>query len=266
MIAKLILALGCLISPVAKPKQSIFWDRPLSTVEKTIISSPLSVKNINVFNGTVNVDGGFTGFDLLNLLAGQFVRKDSIQGNSTVCGNSGIRQILKVAGGGHFIFDRFVSKSNIHPMDGSMCWRRTGVYYPRNCNNLPFVMHSSANKNATPVNVKIGPKLSTGRFAGFPKCPQKQECGNGSRDKRGDGHASIHAGQPIGFGHLFNRSPLRAEISGFILLRILAVGLIWFGWRLGQSSYASTRFSGGLIVVVGIALFSGIIEMIRDYS
>lgn len=136
--------------------------------------------------------------------------------------------------------------------------------------NCHFNVHASAvpreAQRAVPHDFQLKPwsvrvVRGVGGTAVFhERADEKIRCHN-SEDHGGNGKPQVDAAQPIGLSYLIYGGPLGTKIGIAIAVRVLAVWLIWLGWRLGASIHVADRRSGGLIIVIGVMLLAGFVEM-----
>jgi hypothetical protein len=109
-------------------------------------------------------------------------------------------------------------------------------------------------KQVHSLRIQVSPQLAPRSLSRFVKGPQ-QEAGAENRDQqRKYGEAGVHARHAIRLSYLIDGGPLGAKVSIFVVVRVLAIWLIWFGWRLRNAVDANARLTGGLITVAAVLL------------
>lgn len=110
-------------------------------------------------------------------------------------------------------------------------------------------------------DIQIGSQLSPASAARLNEGPDKQAGAREREQRNEEGQSYIQSIETIGLSYLIDRSPLSAKVGVGIALRILAIGLVAFGLRIGRNEYYAARLTGGLIAVIGVLLFCGIVEV-----
>ncbi|WP_152616521.1 hypothetical protein [Sphingomonas sp. ERG5] len=142
-----------------------------------------------------------------------------------------------------------------------ICWRRAKI------------LHLNFNSELVAIALTghfFGRNVSTQFGAGNPPSFKEGPSDKGGADQgeNGDKKSQPHVGarQPVGFHDLIYSGPLSAQISIFVILRIIAIGLIAFGIRLTGKDDGAALLAGWLIMIAGALLLAGIVELVAGVS
>ena len=227
-----------------------------------VVGAVGAIKNVQILNRSINKDCRLPGPKSAGIDTRWLFVCCPVGGDATTGRDSGLICRGQVLWGGHFALFLKRSYSNFTPMADTMRWSAAGIFNGDDADRLPVVVGGSSHNKVGAVHEEIGAQFAAGRFASFEESPKKQDCADDCRPQRSYGEPQIEAGHAVGLSNLFDGSPLRAKVCIFLALRILAIGLIALGYRLSSHIIFEARLTGGLIIISGMALFAGIIELV----
>jgi hypothetical protein len=254
--------LGGIVPAFAKVHDGVWRWGPLASVLQPVVSSPHLIENINILDSAKHKDCRLPFFDRSNLCSAKGLFHRPAGGDAPTWGNGAFVEILKIARSGHLSMVFQQSVFHFGPVDylSARCGPR--VFYGDRADHFGFVVRLIAYANYCNIWEQIGPQFTPRSFASFDKGPQQQDGPNDSRPKRDYREPQIEAGHTVSLSDLLDRSPLGAQVGIFLAIRIIAVGLIALGYRLTSHRIFEARMTGGLVVVVGLALLAGVVELV----
>ena len=246
----------------AEAHPNIGWRRPKAGEVHPVVGAPLALENIKITDRAIDKDSLPSSPNVSDLFRRRLLIGEAISGDARRSRDGRGIEIVDLEGSCHQMFIGNRGYGYARPMSNAVGWRGSGIFDFGNCNDTPQVVRFDSQKYPAGVQKKIGSQFASGCFASFNQSPYQGGCGYRGGPKRSYGEPKIEAGHTVGFSDLIDRRPLGAKVGIFWLLRILAVGLIAFGYRLTSHVHFEARMTGGLIIVAGMALLAGVIELI----